>query len=79
MIDGPFDIVDGGCERDLVELAVPRSGPDRRALRPFDNRVDGLIHRALVVAVVIDTGVVSVVVRREYPVFNEWPEPLGAE
>ena len=79
MFDGLFDVVDGGRERNLPELAIPSSRSDGGTVRALDYRIDGFTHRALIVEVVVDPRVVGVIVGCEDAVLDQWSDVFSAE
>ena len=75
MFDGALDVIDDTHQGDLAELTEPGPRSHGEAERALDCRVDGLGHRALIVALFVDFGVVCVVVRSEDSMLDQRSDP----
>ena len=71
LFHGSLDVVNDTHQGNLTELTEPRPRSHGKAERALDCRVHSLGHGALIVALFVDSGVVSVVVGREDPMLDQ--------
>jgi len=71
LFHGSLDVVDDTHQGDLAEFTEPGTRSHGEAERALHSRIDCFSHRALIVALFVDSGVVSVVVGREDPMLDQ--------